>query len=85
MTTIGPVPSHVFMVSAEMAESTKSALVDSLIELNYDENNQILKDLYGAEALVPTTTSMHIGEFGSFIDALTGLDQKILDKYNKSK
>ena len=85
VTTIGPVPSHVFMVSAEMAESTKSALVDSLIELNYDENNQILKDLYGAEALVPTTTSMHIGEFGSFIDALTGLDQKILDKYNKSK
>ena len=45
----------------------------------------ILSDLYGAEALVPTTTTMHIGEFGDFIDALTGLDQKILDKYNKSK
>jgi phosphonate transport system substrate-binding protein len=44
-----------------------------------------LRNLYGAEALVPTTTSMHIGEFGTFIDALTGLDQQILDKYNKSK
>jgi len=72
-------------VSSYMSESTRDALVDALVELNYDENNSILKDLYGAEALVPTTTTMHIGEFGIFIDALTGLDQKILDKYNKSK
>ena len=85
VTTIGPVPSHVFMVNADMSDSTKDALVDSLIELNYDENNSILKDLYGAEALVPTTTTMHIGEFGTFIDALTGLDSLILDKYDKSK
>ena len=85
VTTIGPVPSHVFMVSPDMTESTKDALVDALVELNYDENNEILQNLYGAEALVPTTTTMHIGEFGTFIDALTGLDQKILDKYNKSK
>ncbi len=85
VTTIGPVPSHVFMVNPDMSEPTKTALVDSLIKLNYDENNSILMDLYGAEALVPTTTTMHIGEFGTFIDALTGLDQLILDKYNKSK
>jgi len=85
VTTIGPVPSHVFMVSPDMTESTKDALVDALVELNYDENNEILQNLYGAEALVPTTTTMHIGEFGTYIDALTGLDQKILDSYNKSK
>lgn len=85
VTTIGPVPSHVFMVSADMSDSAKNALVDALIELNYDEHNYILQDLYGAEALVPTTTTMHIGEFGTFINALTGLDQLILDKYNKSK
>jgi len=85
VTTIGPVPSHVFMVNADMSESTKDALVGALIELNYDENNSILQDLYGAEALVPTTTTMHIGDFGTFIDALTGLDQLIIDKYNKSK
>lgn len=85
VTTIGPVPSHVFMVSADMSESTQDELVEALIELNYDENNSILTDLYGAEALVPTTTTMHIGEFGTFIDSLTGLDQLILDKYNKSK
>jgi phosphonate transport system substrate-binding protein len=85
VTTIGPVPSHVFMVSSDMSDFTKEALVDALIQLNYDENNHILTDLYGAEALVPTTTTMHIGEFGDFIDALTGLDQKILDKHDKSK
>ena len=85
VTTIGPVPSHVFMVSPDMTESTKDALVDALVELNYDENNEILQNLYGAEALVPTTTTMHIGEFGTYIDALTGLDQKILDSYDKSK
>ncbi len=85
VTTIGPVPSHVFMVNSDMSESTKNGLVHALIQLNYDENNFILKDLYGAEALVPTTTSMHIGDFGNYINALTGLDQLILDKYNKSK
>jgi len=85
VTQIGPVPSHVFMVSGDMSDSTKNALVHALIQLNYDENNSILKNLYGAEALVPTTTTMHIGDFGKYIDALTGLDQQILDKYNKSK
>ena len=85
VTTIGPVPSHVFMVNSDMSESTKNGLVHALIQLNYDENNFILKDLYGAEALVPTTTSLHIGDFGNYINALTGLDQLILDKYNKSK
>ena len=82
--TIGPVPSHVFMVSSEMSDGTKAALVSALVELNYAENNQILRNLYGAEALLPTSTEMHIGDFGKFIDALVGLDQKILDKYNKS-
>jgi len=82
---IGPVPSHVFVVSADMSESTKTLLVNAMLELNKDENNQILKDIYGADALLPTTTTMHIGEFGNYIDALTGLDQKILDKYNPQK
>jgi len=49
VTTIGPVPSHVFMVNSDMSESTRDALVSTLIKLNYDENNSILKDLYGAE------------------------------------
>ena len=85
VTTVGPVPSHVFVVSPEMPKDTKQELTQALVELNHQDNNQILQDLYGAEALLPTTTTQHIGEFGIFIDALTGLDQKILDKYNKAK
>ena len=82
---IGPVPSHVFVVNDEMSDSTKKLLLDAMIDLNEDENNHILKNVYGADALLPTTTTMHIGEFGNYIDSLTGLDQKILDKYNTQK
>ncbi len=85
VTTLGSVPSHVFVVNPNMSDSTKNALTSSLIELNYDENNSILKNLYGADALVPTTTTLHIGDFGKFIDILVGLDQAILDAANKSK
>ncbi len=73
------------MVSADMSDSTKTALVNAMIQLNYEDNNAILQNLYGAEALLPTTTEMHIGDFGNYIEALTGLDQLILDKYNKNK
>jgi len=82
---IGPVPSHVLVVSAEMSDSTKKLFVNAMLELNKDENNQILKNVYGAEALLPTTTSMHIGEFGTYIDSLSGIDQEILDKSNFQK
>ena len=80
---IGPVPSHVLVVSSDMSINTKKQLVEAMLELNKDENNQILKNVYGAEALIPTTTNMHIGEFGTYIDSLTGLDEEILESYNK--
>ena len=82
---IGPVPSHVLIVSNDMSDSTKKLFVEAMLELNKDKNNHILKNVYGAEALLPTTTSMHIGEFGTYIDSLTGLDQQILDKSNFQK
>jgi len=82
---IGPVPSHVLVVSSDMSDSTKKLFVDAMLELNEDENNHILKNVYGAEALLPTTTTMHIGEFGTYIDSLTGLEQEILSKYNFKK
>lgn len=79
---IGPVPSHVLVVGSDMSDSTRKLFVDAMLELNKDENNHILKNVYGAEALLPTTTSHHIGEFGTYIDSLTGLDQQILDHYD---
>ncbi|MFQ5941158.1 MAG: phosphate/phosphite/phosphonate ABC transporter substrate-binding protein [Nitrososphaerales archaeon] len=77
---IGPVPSHVFVVGKDVPRIIKNVLVDAMIELNYEENNQILKKLYGAEALLPTTTTMHIGDFGNKIDVLTGLEDRMMGK-----
>jgi phosphonate transport system substrate-binding protein len=77
---IGPVPSHVFVVDKNMPRIIKNLLVRAMTELNYDEHNQILREIYGAEALLPTTTTMHVGDFGDKINALVGLEEKILDK-----
>ena len=76
---IGIVPSHVFVVSKDMSNTTKDQLVDYMLELNLPENNAILKDLYGAEALLPTSTQGHIGDFGDKIAAITGIDNLLLE------
>lgn len=79
---IGQIPSHVFIVNSKMSPATKDSLVHAMIKLNYEENNQILKNIYGAEALLPTTTKMHIGDFGTYIDVLTGVGEKWIEKKN---
>ena len=56
------VPSHVFVVSDDLSSETKQHLVDSMVKLNHQDNNKILKDVYGADALLPTTAEMHIGD-----------------------
>jgi len=76
---IGKVPSHVFIVSQDMSNTTKNQLVNYMLELNLPENNAILKDLYGAEALLPTSTQGHIGEFGNKIAAIAGIDSLLLE------
>ncbi len=77
---IGPVPSHVFVVGKDVPRVIKNVLINAMLELNYEENNEILKKIYGAEALLPTSTRMHIGDFGNKIDVLTGIEDKLLRK-----
>jgi phosphonate transport system substrate-binding protein len=77
---IGPIPSHVFVVGKDVPRVIKNVLVNAMLELNYEEHNQILKKLYGAEALLPTSTRMHIGDFGNKVDVLTGIEDKLLKK-----
>jgi len=76
---IGKVPSHVFIVSKDMPVNTKEKLVDAMLELNFPENNHILQNIYGAEALLPTTTEGHIGDFGGKIAAIAGIDAKLFE------
>jgi len=80
--TLGLVPSHVFVVSDDLSSKTKEHLVDSMVKLNHQDNNQILKDVYGADALLPTTAEMHIGNFGQYLDLLPGIEQATFEKKN---
>ena len=48
--------------------------ITPIIEESSD-NNQILKDIYGADALLPTTAEMHIGNFGQYLDLLPGIEK----------
>lgn len=78
--TIGPVPSHVLVVSSDMSEFTKKALIDAMLKLNGDQYNDILVDLYGADAMLPTTTDLHLGSFGKNLDVLPGFDDRLLGR-----
>ncbi len=80
--TLGPVPSHVLVVSADMSENTKKALLDAMLVLNGDEHNEILYNLYEVNAMLPTTTNHHLGDFGATIDSLLGFEDRLLNKYN---
>jgi len=80
--TLGLVPSHVFVASNNLSDKTKQHLVDSMVKLNHQDNNQILKDIYGADALLPTTAEMHIGNFGQYLDLLPGIEKATFDKKN---
>lgn len=77
---IGSVPSHTFVVSSNLPNNIVQKLSNALISLNYEANNNILNNIYGADALVPTTTKMHISEFGEYIDTLVGIEDKILNR-----
>ncbi|MCE2509190.1 MAG: PhnD/SsuA/transferrin family substrate-binding protein [Nitrosopumilaceae archaeon] len=78
--TIGPVPSHVLVVSSDMSENTRKALIDAMLELNTDEYNDILLALYGADAMLPTTTVLHLASFGENLSALPGFDDRLLGR-----
>lgn len=79
--TLGPVPSHVLVVSADMSDNNKKALTDAVLELNGGPNASILSDLYGVDAMLPTTTDHHMAGFCDNINDLVGFEDRLLDKY----
>ncbi|MCG8625727.1 MAG: PhnD/SsuA/transferrin family substrate-binding protein, partial [Proteobacteria bacterium] len=78
--TIGPVPSHVLVVNSDMSENTRKALVDAMLKLNTDAYNEILVNLYQADAMLPTTTDLHLGSFGENLDVLPGYADRLLGR-----
>jgi phosphonate transport system substrate-binding protein len=73
----GKVPSHVFIVSKDLHPVFKIKMIRAMVQLNYGENNKILQQLYGAEALLPTDTQMHMGDFGRAVNSIAGIETKI--------
>jgi phosphonate transport system substrate-binding protein len=73
----GKVPSHVFIVSKDLSSVYKIKLIKAMLKLNYAKDNQILQQLYGAEALLPTDAEMHMGDFGRAVSSIAGIESKI--------
>ncbi|MGH9877640.1 MAG: phosphate/phosphite/phosphonate ABC transporter substrate-binding protein [Nitrososphaerales archaeon] len=73
----GKVPSHVFIVSKDLHPVFKIKMIRALVQLNYGDNNKILQQLYGADALLPTDTQMHMGDFGRAVNSIAGIETKI--------
>ena len=79
--TLGPVPSHVLVVSADMSENNRKALTDAVLKLNGGPNANIINDLYGVDAMLPTTTDHHMAGFCDNIADLVGFEDRLLDKF----
>lgn len=79
--TLGTVPSHVLMVSSDMSDNNKKALTDAILKLNGGPNADILYNLYGVDAMLPTTTDHHMDGFCDNISDLAGFEDRLLDKY----
>ncbi|MBI4044664.1 MAG: phosphate/phosphite/phosphonate ABC transporter substrate-binding protein [Candidatus Diapherotrites archaeon] len=77
---LGRVPSHPVLVGKHVSQEMREKFVNAMLELNNPENVQLLKDIYGVDGLVKTTTQEHLGDLGKKIDALTGAQDAILDK-----
>ncbi len=82
---LGKVPSHPIMVGQHLPEEFKSKFVTAMLKLNMPENVHIIKELYGVDGLVATSTQDHLGDFGPAFEALTGIQDKVLAKKTKAK
>ena len=70
--------------SSSPSISTLSIVQMNDISASYDSKSYVLKDIYGADALLPTTAEMHIGNFGQYLDLLPGIEKATFDKKNYS-
>lgn len=77
---LGKVPSHPVMTRGNLEENIKASFVAAMLELNDSANNAILKNVYGVDGLVATTTQDHLGDFGPAFESLAGIHEKVLEK-----
>ena len=78
---LGKVPSHPVVTSSELSDEVEEKFVAAMMKLNEEENQKSLKDLYGVDGLVETTTEEHLSDFGPIFEGLTGVHDKVFEKH----
>lgn len=80
LTTLGSVPSHPVVVRPDITDETRTVFVKAMLGLNESEHVDILKNIYGVDGLVATTTKEHLAGFDEIIEALPAVKAKLLSK-----
>lgn len=71
----GQVPEHPFMVSPDLEGDKRTAIVDAFLALNdSDEGRDILDKTFGTGGIAAVTTEAHLGDYGSLISNLPGIE-----------
>jgi ABC-type phosphate/phosphonate transport system substrate-binding protein len=76
---LGQVPTHPIMVRADLSSDLESRFIAAMLELNEEENQEILQNLYGVDGLAVANTDEHLQEFGALFDAFQGVREKFLE------
>lgn len=73
LTRQGPVPTHGFVVRGDLAYDLVVHIQEAFLKLNEPDNQKILRDLFGAEALAAVSHRQHVAPLQRVI-AMTGLE-----------
>jgi phosphonate transport system substrate-binding protein len=73
----GKAPSHAVVVSTSLADGWRYRFVTAMLELNEPENVQMLLNMYGSPALVPTN-NLHLADLAKALEQLPWLENTIL-------
>lgn len=77
---LGKSPSHPVVASAKLDQNLKAKFIQAMLELNKPENIAILTELYGVDGIIEAETKSHLGDLGKRVEAVTGIQQKVLEK-----
>ena len=72
---IGKVPTHVVMTSNTLPDEWRLRVTLAMLRLNLPENIDLIRDLYGVDGLIPTTTEIHLGDLGKAMDTMTRISE----------
>jgi phosphonate transport system substrate-binding protein len=84
LTKQGPAPTHGIAIRGDLPQEVKDKVKAALLSLNEEENNELLKSVYGAEKLIARTHDEHVGALEKSLE-LVGDDQGIARFGEKKK